>query len=89
MWCDRHLSPLRETWPAGAALAMLGLFNAACRDDRLQAETGGITEKIPDVLRAHRPVCCWLESGIGALGVAERVIQLALDGKVYGKDGQL
>lgn len=79
LFCARHLHPLKAAWPAGAGLAALGLFNAFQADERAIRRSCGRVEKLPKIMQQVKPVCCWL-----SLGVAEEVIQLALDGKCYG-----
>ncbi|MCC6192076.1 MAG: hypothetical protein IT318_23855 [Anaerolineales bacterium] len=80
MWCDRHLRPLKAEWPRGAALAMLGLFNAAMASDDIMRRAGGKIVNVPLVLNSIKPVCCFLGDAVAA-----EVIRLALAGEVYGQ----
>lgn len=83
MWCHKHLHPLKDGWPHGAGLAMVGLFNAAMADDKITNACDGKAENIGKVLKRFSPLCCYLGDAI-----ANDIIQNALDGKVYGrKDG--
>ena len=77
-WCPRHLAPLRPNWPAGAGLAMLGMFNAAVSDKRIQAACDGDVKNLANVMRIIRPVCCYLGEGM-----ADRIIAEALAGRVW------
>ena len=79
MVCGHCLEPLRLTWPAGAVLAALGLFNAFLEDDRALVLTEGKIENVNAAMTKVRPVCEW----IGRKKTRE-VIQAALDGKCYG-----
>jgi len=80
MWCDKHLRPLKAGWPSGAALAMLGIVNAAVEDDRFVEACERDLDRLQGEFEKRQPVCCFL-----AAGKAEEIIQMALDGKVYGK----
>jgi hypothetical protein len=79
MFCGHCLEPLRVTWPAGAGLAALGLFNAFLEDDRSLVLTEGKIENVNAAMTKVRPVCEW----IGRKKTRE-VIQAALDGECYG-----
>jgi hypothetical protein len=65
-WCPRHLEPFREDWPGGAGAAMVKLFEAAVRDERIVAacpkDSAGLamTEALDAVLREHSPLCCFI-----------------------------
>lgn len=65
-WCARHLEPLRAGWPAGAARAMVALFESVIADPefvaRMPKNPEGLakTEALDGVLREHSPLCCWL-----------------------------
>ncbi len=78
LWCHNHLRPFKRKWPKGAAMAMLGLFNAALNDDRIRKGTKGQVEVLEAVLNAHRPVCCFLPRT-----VIRDVVRCAREGKVY------
>lgn len=82
LFCAHCLEPMRETWPAGAGLAALGMFNAFLEDPRALIMTEQKVENVPAVMNRVRPVCEWL----GRKKTRE-VIQLALDGKCYGHSG--
>lgn len=87
-FCDRHREPLRAEWPKGAALAMLGLFNAIVADERVvamlpkDAEGKADTYALDGVLTEVGPFCCFLGDAI-----AGEVVALALDGRVWGIPG--
>ena len=59
---------------------MVGLFNAAARDERIIEATGGDADNLTGVLRIVKPVCCYIEDGL-----AEEIIILAMLGQVWGK----
>jgi hypothetical protein len=91
MWCASHLEPLREHWPAGAAAAMMGLFNAAVRDARIIRRCGGgVTVKgdvrlLNQALAELSPVCCLLGDEI-----MHMVIGYAKEGQIFnGTDGPM
>lgn len=85
LWCPGHLSPLRSGWPKVAALAMMGLFNAAVRDERVIELAGGDAEELQRVLRSVRPVCCLVGDE-----TMHMVIGYAKQGQVYsGKGGPM
>jgi hypothetical protein len=79
-WCSRHLEPFRATWPAGMGMAMIGLLNATVRDERIQARTGGKVENLQRAFDEVKPLCCFVGDPI-----VHEVVQMALDGKVYGE----
>ena len=85
LWCSTHLEPFRAEWPKGAALAMLGLFNAAVRDDAIIEAADHDTYKLTDTLDRFKPVCCHLGDEIMHL-----VVGYAKEGQVYnGENGPL
>lgn len=79
MYCDKHLLPLKDKWPKGAAAALLGLFNAAVENEEVIKRSGAKVENLPLVFNSIKPVCCFLPEG-----KAEEVVRLALEGKIYG-----
>ncbi len=83
VWCNHHLRPLKARWPAGFALAHLGLFYAFLNDKRGLVLCGGDASATPRCMRQVAPVCCWL-----AEGVAETIVAEALKGKCHGMPTQ-
>jgi hypothetical protein len=87
MFCSIHGEPFREQWPKGVALAQLGMFNAALRDDRIIEACGrdengkGDGRQLNRVLREFGPMCCFLEPETVA-----NVTMLALVGAIWGHD---
>jgi hypothetical protein len=82
MWCSRHLVPLKEAWPKGAGLAMLGLFNAFAADPRIVTAAHGKVGELPLVINAYKPLCCFVGDEVMA-----EVTRLALEGTIYGESG--
>jgi hypothetical protein len=78
LFCAKHDKPLKEAWPAGCAIATIGIFNAFQQDARAFDMMVGDIRNAPACMKRVKPVCCWLSKG-----VAEQVVQLALDGKPY------
>lgn len=60
MWCERHMHFLKETWPKGAGLAMIALFQTAAADTRVSDYCGGQSAKLEEALKHFAPVCCLL-----------------------------
>jgi hypothetical protein len=83
MFCDKHLLPLKKEWPSHAAHAMLGIFTAAVENEEIMKRAKGKQENLALVFNSIKPVCCFLPDG-----VAEKVVEMALQNKVYGKDGR-
>lgn len=91
LWCDKHLGPLRAEWPAGAGAAMVGLFNAAVRDERVIRRCGGGATVKGDTALLNRalaelsPVCCLLGDEI-----MHMVIGYAKEGQIFnGENGPM
>jgi hypothetical protein len=85
IWCSNHLAPFKAEWPKQAMFAMLGLFNAAVRDERVIERIGGDANRINEVLLELSPVCCMLGDETMHL-----VVGYAKDDKVYnGEDGPM
>lgn len=84
MWCHHHLQPLQAGWPTGGIQAMLGLFKAAVRSEVLAKEANRNAENLEVVLRMHAPICCFIEGE--RPGLPDLIIELALQGKVWGVD---
>ena|ERR1700738_2583116 len=82
MFCPHHLEPFRAEWPRFSTFALLGMFNAAVRDERIIKESGGDTKELTSIFGRHRPICCYLNETHP--GVAEEVVNLALMGLVWG-----
>lgn len=59
-WCMRHLEPFRASWPDGAAVAMLELFNAFVADARVPELTGGDAMRLAAVVHEWSPLCCFI-----------------------------
>lgn len=57
-WCPRHLEPLRESWPSGAALAMVELFERVTRHPRILTATQGDAHRLEPVISEFGPLCC-------------------------------
>jgi hypothetical protein len=69
LWCNRHLAPYRAQWPAGAAVAMMRLFDAAVRMPAIvDAAKDKPSDKQADVanlnyaLHRFAPLCCFVSS---------------------------
>lgn len=63
-WCARHLEPFRSRWPAGAATAMLLLFNASVAREEIVRHAGGRADSLDAVLREFSPLCCFLGDAV-------------------------
>lgn len=57
---------------------MLGMFNAAVNDHAITTLAEGQTDRLMDVFKICKPVCCYIGDEI-----AKKVVECALDGKVY------
>lgn len=82
VWCSKHLEPFRAEWPKQAMLAMLGLFNAAVRDERVVERSGGDATRLSEVLTEMAPVCCLLGDEVMHL-----VVGYAKQNEVYSGEG--
>jgi hypothetical protein len=60
MWCPRHLQPYRTAWPAGFAVAMVRLFDAAIRMQAVTDYCQGDAGKLTAALERFAPVCCFV-----------------------------
>jgi len=70
-WCPLHLEPFRDDWPAGAAVGMLRLFDAAVRDPRVTQHAGGDADNLNSTLGEFTPLCCFIDAGELSLVYAE------------------
>jgi hypothetical protein len=59
-WCPRHLAPYRATWPRGAAVAMVRLFESFTADPRVEEMTGGDVMRLAAVVLECSPLCCFV-----------------------------
>lgn len=65
-WCDRHLEPFRAHWPAGASLALIGLFEAFVADPRTaamcphDAEGKADANALQPLVLECSPLCCYI-----------------------------
>jgi hypothetical protein len=62
-------------------LAMMGLFTAAVRDERIIEAAGGDANNSTGVLQIVKPVCCYIADGL-----AEEIVILAQLGTVWGHE---
>lgn len=81
LWCPKHLEPLREGWTESVVpqtIAMVGLFQEAASSPWIQAAADNDTEKLQEVMRMFKPICCFLP-----VGIAEAIIASALRREPY------
>lgn len=76
LWCRSHMEFLREQWPKGSGLAMIGLFEAAAADSRIMDYCQGEAENLTAALKHFSPVCCLLGDEV-MHGIAARVKEKA------------
>jgi hypothetical protein len=85
LWCSKHLEPLRAEWPKGAAMAMMGLFNAAVNNERIIKTADADARNLTSALILHAPICCLVGDENMHL-----VIGYAKNGQIFnGKDGPM
>jgi hypothetical protein len=60
LWCARHLAPYRAKWPAGAAVAMTRLFEAAVAMPAVADAAKRDAANLTGALRRFRPLCCFV-----------------------------
>jgi hypothetical protein len=60
LWCARHLEPYRAGWPAGSAVAMMRLFEAAVAMPAVSDAAGGDAANLTAALQRFKPLCCFV-----------------------------